>query len=105
MAWVWWANLRSRFSTPTGPGFGLDVDPGRVEGARKWGMEGHGVIGRDDVEAMSQAFSGGFGVDAVIVTASTDNSEPLELAGRILRERGRAPWLVTWEWTFLAPLL
>ena len=71
------------------PVLGLDVDPGRVEDARRWGLEGHGVIGRDDVDAMALAFSGGVGVDAVIVTASTDTSEPVELAGRILRERGR----------------
>ncbi len=71
------------------PVLGLDVDSGRVEDARRWGMEGHGVIGRDDVDAMALAFSGGVGVDAVIITASTDTSEPVELAGRILRERGR----------------
>ena len=71
------------------PVFGLDVDHGRVEDARRWGMEGHGVIGQDDVEAMARSFSGGAGVDAVIVTASTHTSEPVELAGRILRERGR----------------
>ena len=71
------------------PVFGLDVDSERVVGAERWGMEAGGVIGRDDVEAKANAFSGGVGIDAVIVTAATDTSEPLEMAGRILRERGR----------------
>ena len=71
------------------PVLGLDVDPGRVEGARRWSMERYGVIGRDDVDGMALAFSNGVGVDAVVVTASTNTSEPVELAGRILRERGR----------------
>ena len=71
------------------PVLGLDVDPGRVEGARRWSMERYGVIGRDDVDGMALAFSNGVGVDAVVVTAATNTSEPVELAGRILRERGR----------------
>ena len=71
------------------PVFGLDVDSGQVESARRWSMDRYGVIGRDDVDAMAYAFSNGVGVDAVVVTASTNTSEPVELAGRILRERGR----------------
>ena len=71
------------------PVLGLDVDGDRVETAKGWGMEAGGIIGRDDVEAMASAFSSGVGIDAVVITAATETSEPVELAGRLLRERGR----------------
>ncbi|MCS6808532.1 MAG: bi-domain-containing oxidoreductase [Bacteroidota bacterium] len=35
-----------------------------------------------------QAFSNGFGVDAVIITASTESDEPVQLALEIVRKRG-----------------
>ena len=71
------------------PVLGMDVNSGRVDEATKWGMEKGGVVGRDDVEAMAQGFSGGVGVDAVIITAASETGEPVDLAGRLLRERGR----------------
>ena len=71
------------------PALGLDVDPGQVERAARWGLERTCVIGRDDPEALAQAFSDGNGVDAVIITAATASSDPIALAGRLLRERGR----------------
>ena len=71
------------------PVLGLDVDAGRVDDTGKRGLERGGVIGRDDVEAIANEMSGGMGLDAVLITAATDTSEPVELAGRILRERGR----------------
>lgn len=71
------------------PVFGVDVDQARVDSAGRWGLASAGVIGRDDIEALAAAFSGGHGVDAVIVTAATRDSSPVELAGQILREQGR----------------
>ena len=71
------------------PVLGMDVNPDRVDEATKWGMEKGGVVGRDDVEAMAQGFSGGVGVDAVIITAASETGEPVDLAARLLRERGR----------------
>lgn len=71
------------------PVLGLDVNAGRVADAVGRGMELGGVIGQDDPEAICGGFSKGLGVDAVIITASTDTSQPVEMAGRLLRERGR----------------
>ena len=71
------------------PVLGLDVNATQVEATTESGMEAGAVIGRDDVDAAGQSFSGGAGVDAVIITAATSTSEPVELAGRLLRERGR----------------
>jgi len=47
------------------------------------------VINKDDVMEIAMNFSDGNGVDAVIITASTESSEPLKIAGQICRERGR----------------
>ncbi len=71
------------------PVLGLDVNPTRVSEAARWGMELGAVIGRDEPEQVALGFSKGAGVDAVIITAAADNSEPVDLAGRLLRERGR----------------
>jgi predicted dehydrogenase/threonine dehydrogenase-like Zn-dependent dehydrogenase len=71
------------------PVLGLDINRDRVEAARSTGVDGAAVIGADDVEGMARAFSGGAGLDAVIITAASKSSEPVELAGRLLRERGR----------------
>ena len=71
------------------PVLGLDVSAAQVEAAAESGMEAGAVIGQDDVDAAGLSVSGGAGVDAVIITAATTTSEPVELAGRLLRERGR----------------
>ena len=68
---------------------GLDVDPERVARASLAGAELAVTIGVDDVKARLLEWTDGRGVDAVLLTASTDSSEPLELAAEIARERGR----------------
>lgn len=68
---------------------GIDIDPWKVELAKKLGIDGGVVRGRDDVVKEIRAFSGGRGIDAVIITAGTSSSDPVELAGKILRDRGR----------------
>jgi predicted dehydrogenase/threonine dehydrogenase-like Zn-dependent dehydrogenase len=70
------------------PVLGIDIDRNKVERVRKLGLTKAALIGRDDVEQVAASFSGGYGVDAVIITASTKSSEPVELAGRICRRRG-----------------
>lgn len=68
---------------------GFDLDPGRVERARALGAERGGRIGTDDPVALVQEWTGGRGVDAVLVTASTESSAPIGLAAEIARDRGR----------------
>ena len=71
------------------PVLGIDIDPAKVAAAEQYGMEASGIIGSDDLAAMAQALSGGAGVDAVVITAATPDSGPVELAGELARERGR----------------
>jgi len=71
------------------PVLGMDVNPKRIEESKKYGMDEGIVIGTNNVTEAAMNFSDGNGVDAVIITASTQSSEPLETAGSICRERGR----------------
>jgi predicted dehydrogenase/threonine dehydrogenase-like Zn-dependent dehydrogenase len=71
------------------PVLGIDIDPAKIAAAQQYGMEASGVIGVDDLAGAAQTLSGGAGVDAVIITAATQTSGPVELAGELARERGR----------------
>jgi predicted dehydrogenase len=71
------------------PVLGLDIAADKVEEARQGGIEEAGVIDAQDIEALASSFTSGYGLDAVIITAATPDSGPIELAGQILRERGR----------------
>ena len=70
------------------PVLGFDINPNQVKRA---------IIERDidagdtpdKAENLVKSFTEGMGVDAVIITAATKNNEPIELAGKILRNRGR----------------
>lgn len=66
---------------------GFDVDESKVDLARACGAVVVGVLGKDDPETMTAAFTDGLGVDTVIITASTAGNEPLELAGHLARDR------------------
>ncbi|MEZ4415111.1 MAG: bi-domain-containing oxidoreductase [Gemmatimonadota bacterium] len=68
---------------------GFDLDGDRVERARTLGAEGGGRPGTDDPLALVRSWTHGRGVDAVLVTASTESSAPIELAAELARDRGR----------------
>ncbi len=63
---------------------GVDLDPNRVELAEKMGAKA--VLREQAVEA-AQSFSRGRGCDAVLICADTQQSDPVELAGAIARDR------------------
>lgn len=65
---------------------GFDPNPGRAEQARKLGADV--AISTGLAEAVS-GFTGGYGADAVILTASTKSNEPLNQAAEISRLKGR----------------
>jgi polar amino acid transport system substrate-binding protein len=65
---------------------GVDINEAACELARQCGCDAAAVT---DIERAAARLSHDFGVDAVIVTASTSSSEPLALAARIARDRGR----------------
>lgn len=67
---------------------GIDLDPWTVELARKNGADLSIVRGADPAVRAAE-MSAGAGLDAVIITAGTKSNDPIELAAKILRDRGR----------------
>ena len=68
---------------------GIDLDPARLELARRFGAETVNIGQGEDPIAAAQAFSRGAGVDAVLITASTSSNEPVSQAAKMSRKRGR----------------
>jgi len=65
----------------------VDLAPDLVELARRTGADL--ALARDaGVERAVELFTDGWGLDRVILTASTKSNDPVELAGKICRERG-----------------
>jgi predicted dehydrogenase len=68
---------------------GFDPDPERRALARSFGARVEDPDPGDEAEQAARIFSRERGVDAVIVTASTPKSDPIHLAAKISRKRGR----------------
>lgn len=68
---------------------GIDLNPARLELARRFGAEVVNPAAGGDVLAAAAAISRGQGVDAVIITASTKSNEPVSQAANMCRKRGR----------------
>src|SRR2546429_5097040 len=68
---------------------GIDYDPQRLETARQLGAYAVDPSASDDLVMRAVDFSRGRGVDAVIITASTESSEPVSHAAKMCRRRGR----------------
>jgi predicted dehydrogenase/threonine dehydrogenase-like Zn-dependent dehydrogenase len=68
---------------------GLDLRRPRVELARSVGMD-DGLVPTDgDPEERIRQLTNGFGLDAVIITAATPSDDPVNLAMRLCRRKGR----------------
>ena len=67
---------------------GVDVAVPAVERARRLGLA-NAWLRSDPVEALARQATGGIGVDAVLITAATPQRDPIDLAGRLCRDRGR----------------
>ncbi|MCG3203039.1 MAG: Inositol 2-dehydrogenase/D-chiro-inositol 3-dehydrogenase [Gammaproteobacteria bacterium] len=65
---------------------GTDIDPGKLEIARKCGAI---AVAPEQVAETATGTTGGQGVDAVIITASTKDDGPVTTAAEICRKRGR----------------
>jgi predicted dehydrogenase/threonine dehydrogenase-like Zn-dependent dehydrogenase len=67
----------------------IDFDSRRCEIARRFGAETVDLsMGADPVEA-GLSFSGGKGIDGVLITASTRSNDPVHQAASMCRQRGR----------------
>jgi len=67
---------------------GMDLSPARCELAVRMGAVG-AVTGDEELRALVERHTGGLGVDAALITASTKSSAPLRLAAELCRDRGR----------------
>lgn len=67
----------------------IDFDESKLALARSFGAETCNPGRGEDPVAAGMAFSRGAGVDGVIITASTQSSDPVTQAARMSRKRGR----------------
>ncbi len=70
---------------------GSDIDPDKLELAKKMGA--NEVCEARDLIKKSNEFSNGYGVDAVIIAASTSSNQPVIDSAEISRMRGRVVFL------------
>lgn len=68
---------------------GVDISDEQVNLAKASGIERVYNRGTAGIEELVLAFSKGHGVDAVIITAGTSSLDPIELAGRMARKKGK----------------
>jgi predicted dehydrogenase/threonine dehydrogenase-like Zn-dependent dehydrogenase len=68
---------------------GVDFDAQKCALARTLGAEVVNLGAGEDPLAVAAQWSGGRGVDGVIITASTQSSEPVSQAAQMCRKRGR----------------
>jgi predicted dehydrogenase/threonine dehydrogenase-like Zn-dependent dehydrogenase len=68
---------------------GVDYDSAKCALARQLGAETADLSKSEDLLVTARAFSGGRGVDGVLITAATKSSEPVAQAAHICRKRGR----------------
>jgi len=66
--------------------FGMDIDPGRAQLAVKLGASA-ATDSAGEFRDLCLQHTRGFGVDAVLITAETASSEPVNLAGQVARDR------------------
>ena len=66
---------------------GIDVDARNFDLALSLGCD-HCAISNDDIVQEVQSFTRGKGADAVVITAATTSSQPVELAIQCARKRG-----------------
>jgi len=68
---------------------GTDFSRERLELAESFGVEVVDLSAGADPVAAAGAFSGGRGVDAVIIAAATKSNDPVQQAAKMCRKRGR----------------
>jgi predicted dehydrogenase/threonine dehydrogenase-like Zn-dependent dehydrogenase len=68
---------------------GIDIDSDMAALAGRSGADIAFTRGSGDEEQAVIDFSDGYGVDAVVITAGSSSLDPVELAGRLCRKKGR----------------
>jgi len=68
---------------------GVDFDSERVALARSMGATAVDLSKGEDLLEVARSFSGGLGIDGVVLTAATKSNEPVHQAAEACRQRGR----------------
>ena len=68
---------------------GVDFDSAKCALARQFGAETVDLSQGEDLLIAARTFSGGRGMDGVLITAATKSSEPVAQAAQVCRKRGR----------------
>ena len=67
---------------------GMDVSPGHFDLALRLGCD-RCTLSNDEAALEVEAFTRGYGADAVLITAATKSDEPVQLAMQFARKRGK----------------
>lgn len=67
----------------------IDINEVQVQLARKNGADFAFNRNREDIEAVILNHTHGYGADAVIITASSSSTDPVDLAGLLCRKKGK----------------
>lgn len=68
---------------------GIDTNPAQVEKSRESGVNLALSRSQEGVIQTVTDFTGGYGTDAVIITAATSSTDPVDLAGELCRKKGK----------------
>ena len=68
---------------------GIDLDPKMTSLAKRSGCQLSLLRNRTDLEEQVNAFTDGYGADAVIITAGSTSTDPVDLAGLLARKKGK----------------
>lgn len=68
---------------------GVDLDPNKIELARQCGADLALLRSDPALEDGIRHLTGGMGVDAAYIAASTPSADPMRLAGQVVRDRGK----------------
>ena len=68
---------------------GIDFDSAKCELSKQFGAEAVDLSKEHDPVVMAEAFSRGYGVDAVLITASSKSNDIVRQAATMCRKRGR----------------
>jgi predicted dehydrogenase len=69
--------------------FGIDLDPTKIKLAQETGIDAAMLRDEPNIEEAIKAFRDGLGVDATVITAAAPTNDPIALAGRVTRMRGK----------------
>lgn len=69
--------------------FGIDVDQKKIDLALKQGADKVFLRNSKNLEEIVYGICNGDGADAILITAATSSSDPIEFAGKIARDHGR----------------